>query len=126
MRSQYISLHHAGSENPIRTLVSHVNVVAADFEGLIVQRLGDVPEEVHQEFQSLLHIGIRQPSVADSLGIVGDSGHNTSAGGAVPVKVHIAGGRRVILGIYVMEPRRESACGCGAIGISPGGDVCQV
>lgn len=92
----------AHSAGPIRTLVSHVNIVAADFVCLIVQGLGDVAKEVDQELQGLLHVVIRKPSITDSLCVVGDSGHNTPAGGAIAIIVHVAGGGRVVLSVHVM------------------------
>lgn len=48
----------------------HVDVIAADFVGLVVQRLGYIPDEVDKELEGFFGVRGGKASIAYALGVV--------------------------------------------------------
>jgi hypothetical protein len=88
---------------------SHIDSVATNRDGLIVQRLRDVAQEVDDPAKSVVDfLSWKNGRLLDALGVVGNGGHNAAfLSGAVALVVHIAAVRWVILSVNVVEPKEE-------------------
>ena len=103
-----------------------VDGVASHGQVLHVQRLVDIAQEVNDPFEGLLAFCDREVFIGHTSGVIGNGGHNTAFLGAVALVVHVAGRRRRVEGIDIMERRGESTLSGVAVRISPCCNVAQV
>lgn len=96
-----------------------LDVVAADLVGLVVEGLGDVAEEVDEELERLVDVGLAQAGVADALRVVGNGGDGTALAAAVALVVDVARRRRVVLGVDEVQRRRPLAGRRAAVLVRP-------
>lgn len=89
-------------------VVEDVDAVAARLELLAVQGLADVADEVDDHLCCDLAVRRAQLGVEHARRVVGDGAHDAPVG-AVPVQVHAARRRRVVLRVDVVVARGEAA-----------------
>lgn len=100
-------------------LVGDLDVVSANFIGLVVERLRQIANKVDEELESLLDVGGREASVSNTLSVVGHGRDGAARAAAVTVVVDVARGGRAVLGIDEVEGSRPFASsGCPVV-ISP-------
>lgn len=104
----------------------HLDVVAADLVRLVVQRLRDVAEKVHEELERLVVVVAAQAPVADALRVVGNGRDGAALAAAVALVVDVARRRRVVLGVDEVQRRGPLASRGGAVLVSPGGNGGQI
>lgn len=107
-------------------LVGDLDVVSANLVGLIVERLGQVANEVDEELEGLLDVGGGEAAVSNALGVVGHGRDGAARAAAVAVIVDVAVGGRAVLGVDEVEGSRPLASGGCSVVVSPRGDVGQV
>lgn len=94
-----------GVQVPVRAVEGYVYLVATDRDGFVVQGLRDVADEVDEPAEGVVELfGGELGRLLDALGVVGDGGDDaTFFGRAVAVVVDVAGGRRIVFGVDVVE-----------------------
>lgn len=80
------------------------DVIAAYFFGFGVQRLGDVADEVDQEFEGFVLCGSGEGAVLDTGGVVGDGTDDAALSAAVAGEGDGAGGWR---GVFCVDEAGE-------------------
>ena len=86
------------------------DIVAADLVGLVVQRLRDVPQEVHEELERRGDLCLRQLGRRlHARRVVRDGADGAPGGPAVAVVVDGAARGRVVLGVDEVEGRGKFA-----------------
>lgn len=97
----------------VLAVVGDVDAVAPGLELLAVQGLANVADEVDDHLGGNLAVRRAELGVEHAARVVGDGAHDAAVG-AVPVQVHAARRRRVVLRVNVVVARGEAA-GCGVL-----------
>jgi hypothetical protein len=90
---------------PAFAIESHVDGVATNSNSLSVQGLGDVAQEVDDPAKSIVDFMSWQDGrLLHALGVIGDGGNNAALFGmAIPLEVHVAAVRWVVLSVDVVK-----------------------
>lgn len=104
----------------------HVYPIAAPRDVLVVQRLVQVPDEVHDELGGQVPVAEREGRVERLEGVVGEGGDDAACVFAVARKVDVAGEGRVVFRVDEVEGLGEAAPLGVPDRVGPRGDVGEV
>lgn len=110
----------------LRPLPQHMDPVPTARNILIVQRLVDIADEMHDELGGLRTQPGRDGWVRHLRRVIGDGGYNAAFFLAVPVKIDSAVSGRVVLRVYEVEDAREMAPFGVADAVCPGRDAGKI
>ena len=73
------------------TIESDINVITTNLQRLVVKRLCDIANEMHDELQSICDFSIGQARALDPRSVVRNSRDRASLGTTIATVVHTAG-----------------------------------